>query len=69
MQDCGIGGAHFERQTQSDCDDTEQRRHAKTRIQASRSLNIVDFVARHRKSKNVHFFQMDTLYLSLHISR
>jgi len=46
MQDCGIGGQHFESQTQSDWDDTEQRRHAKTRIQTSYNtylpiLNII----------------------------
>lgn len=38
MQDCGTCGPHFERQTQSDCDDTEQRRYTKTRIQTSRFL-------------------------------
>jgi len=38
MQDCGTCGPHFERRTQSDCDDTEQRRYTKTRIQTSKFL-------------------------------
>jgi len=41
MQDCGTCGSHFERRTQSDCDDTEQRRYTKTRIQTSRFLTYL----------------------------